>query len=325
MVRNGTMGTVTLKHSLLALLVALIWGLNFVVIDEGLDGMPPLLFVALRFVLVAIPAVFFIRPPQIGWRNILAIGSFLSFGQFALLYLALHLGMPAGLASLLLQTQVILTVLIAAGVLGERPTPRQLIGVVVGTLGLGIVVVGHSIVAPWVPLVITLGAALSWAIGNVLSRRAKVASGLSLVVWSALVVPLPSAALAVLLDGPDAVGYALTHLSLVSILSTLYTAVAASLVGYGIWNSLMARYPTSAVVPFTLLVPVIGIAAAWLVQGEVPTLTEILGGAVMLAGLATAVITTGKGSGSLKVPRPGAGTERKLFNPVGKQVDDALG
>jgi O-acetylserine/cysteine efflux transporter len=318
------MRAVTLKHSLLALLVALIWGLNFVVIDEGLDGVPPLLFVAMRFVLVAIPAVFFIKPPRIGWRNIITVGFFLSFGQFALLYLALHLGMPAGLASLLLQTQVILTVVIAAGFLGERPSIRQLIGVVVGTIGLGVVIVGHSIVAPWVPLIITLGAALSWAIGNVLSRRAKVSSGLSLVVWSALVVPLPSAALAIVLDGPEAVGHALTHLSVIAILSTLYTAVAASLIGYGIWNSLMARYPTSAVVPFTLLVPVIGIAAAWLVQGEVPTVTEILGGAVMLAGLATAVITRRGPSRSLEVPRSGVGAQSERLEPVGEEIDDTL-
>jgi O-acetylserine/cysteine efflux transporter len=318
------MRPVTLKHSALALLVALIWGLNFVVIDEGLDGVPPLLFVALRFVLVAIPAVFFIKPPRIGWRNIVTIGFFLSFGQFALLYLALHLGMPAGLASLLLQTQVILTVVIAAGFLGERPSIRQVIGVIVGMIGLGVVIVGHSIIAPWVPLIITLGAALSWAIGNVLSRRAKVSSGLSLVVWSALVVPLPSAALAIMLDGPDAVGYALTHLSVVAILSTVYTAVAASLIGYGIWNSLMARYPTSAVVPFTLLVPVIGIAAAWVVQGEVPAASEILGGAVMLAGLATAVITTGRRRESLKVPGSGAGAESERLKLVGDEVDDTL-
>jgi O-acetylserine/cysteine efflux transporter len=306
---------VTLKHSLLALLVALVWGLNFVAIDEGLDGVPPLVFVAMRFVLVAIPAVFFIRPPAIGWRNILAIGAFLSLGQFCLLYLALHLGMPAGLASLLLQSQVILTILISAGFLGERPSRLQLVGVLVGTVGLGIVVVGHGATAPWVPLVVTLGAALSWAIGNVLSRRAKAASGLSLVVWSALVVPIPSFALALMLDGPDTVFGALSDLSLVAILSTVYTAVAASLIGYGIWNTLMARYPTSAVVPFTLLVPVIGIAAAWLVQGEVPTFSEILGGTVMLAGLATAVIRRER-RGSLEVPGPGPSAERERFEPV---------
>lgn len=305
----------TLKHSLLAVLVALIWGLNFVIIDEGLAGVPPLVFVALRFVLVAIPAVFFLRPPAIGWRNILAIGAFLSLGQFCLLYLALHLGMPAGLASLLLQTQVLLTILISAGFLGEHPSRRQLVGVLVGTVGLGIVVVGHSVTAPWVPLVITLGAALSWAIGNVLSRRAKAASGLSLVVWSALVVPIPSFALALVLDGPDTVFGALSQLSLVAILSTVYTAVAASLIGYGIWNTLMARYPTSAVVPFTLLVPVIGVASAWLVQGEVPTISEVLGGSIMLAGLATAVISRSRRS--LEVPGSGPGAERERLEPVG--------
>ncbi|GAB3141001.1 O-acetylserine/cysteine exporter [Marisediminicola antarctica] len=276
---------------MLALLVVVIWGLNFVVIDAGLADVPPLVFVAIRFLLVIVPAIFFIRPPAIGWRNILAIGAFLSLGQFALLYLALALGMPAGLASLLLQTQVVLSVIVSAIVLRERPTRRQLVGIIVGMAGLTVVVVGHSAAAPWLPLVITMLAALAWAIGNVLSRRAKAASGLSLVVWSGLVVPIPSLALALLVDTPAVVIDSIVNISLVAILSTVYTAVAASLIGYGIWNSLLARYPTSSVVPFTLLIPIIGILAAWVVQGEEPTASELIGGAIMLAGLAAAVIT----------------------------------
>ncbi|QHO70613.1 EamA family transporter [Marisediminicola antarctica] len=281
----------TPRHTLLALLVVVIWGLNFVVIDAGLADVPPLVFVAIRFLLVIVPAIFFIRPPAIGWRNILAIGAFLSLGQFALLYLALALGMPAGLASLLLQTQVVLSVIVSAIVLRERPTRRQLVGIIVGMAGLTVVVVGHSAAAPWLPLVITMLAALAWAIGNVLSRRAKAASGLSLVVWSGLVVPIPSLALALLVDTPAVVIDSIVNISLVAILSTVYTAVAASLIGYGIWNSLLARYPTSSVVPFTLLIPIIGILAAWVVQGEEPTASELIGGAIMLAGLAAAVIT----------------------------------
>jgi len=282
---------VTPRHTFLALLVVVIWGLNFVVIDAGLADVPPLVFVALRFLLVIVPAIFFIRPPAIGWRNILAIGAFLSLGQFALLYLALALGMPAGLASLLLQTQVVLSVIVSAIVLRERPTRRQLVGIIVGMVGLTVVVVGHSAAAPWLPLVVTMLAALAWAIGNVLSRRAKAASGLSLVVWSGLVVPIPSLALALIVDTPAVVIDSIVNISLVAILSTVYTAVAASLIGYGIWNSLLARYPTSSVVPFTLLIPIIGILAAWVVQGEEPTASELIGGAIMLAGLATAVIT----------------------------------
>ena len=241
--------------------------------------------------LTPIPAIFFVKRPGIGVKNVVLIGLFLSLGQFTLLYLSLALGMPPGLASLLVQTQIVLSVAISALALRELPTRRQLIGIVIGMIGLAVVVVGHIASAPWLPVVIALLAALSWAIGNVLSRRAKAASGLSLVVWSGLIVPIPSAALALVVNGPHAVGFALTHLSIAAILSTIYTAVFASLVGYGIWNSLLTRYPTSAVVPFTLLVPVIGILAAWLVQGEIPAGTELLGGAIMLGGLAAAVIT----------------------------------
>jgi len=292
----------TPRHTVLALLVAVIWGLNFLAIDLGLDGVPPLLFLALRFVLVSL-AAFVIKPPGIGWRNVVLIGTFLSLGQFALLYLSLSLGMPPGLASLLVQSQIVLTVIVSAVLLRERSTRKQLIGIVVGMAGLAVVVVGHSFTAPWLPVVIILLGALSWAIGNVFARRAKAASGLSLAIWSGMVVPIPSFALALIVDTPAVVFDSLAHLSWAAILGTLYTAVFASLVGYGIWNTLLARYPTSAVVPFTLLVPVVGIIAAWLVVGEEPTLTELLGGAVMLAGLAIAVVVWGRPA---SVVRPSA-------------------
>ncbi len=281
----------TLKHSLLATLVVIIWGANFVVIDAGqADDVPPLVFLALRFLVVVVPAIFFLKPPPIGWRTIVAIGATLSLGQFALLYLALALGMPPGLASLLLQTQVIFSIVVAAAVLRERPTRRQLVGTSIGMVGLALVIVGHSQAAPWLPLVVTLAAALAWAVGNVLARRAGARSGLSLVVWSGAVVPLPSLALALIVDSPAVVWHSLLNLSGVAIASTIYTAVFASLIGYGIWNSLLARYPTGAVVPFTLLVPVVGILTAWIVQGEVPGATELIGGAIMLGGLAAAVL-----------------------------------
>lgn len=280
-----------LKHSLLALLVVVLWGANFVVIDVGLDGVPPLLFLAMRFVLVAFPLVLFIPKPPGPWSDIIAIGTFMSLGQFALLYIALHLGMPAGLASLVLQATVIFTIALAAVVLGERPTPRQTAGALIGTGGLAVVVVAHGVVAPWLPTVVLLGGAVSWAIGNVVARRAAVSSGLALVVWSALVVPLPALALSLLIDGPGEVGHALTGLSVAAIASTAYSAIGASLIGYGIYNSLLARHRASAVVPFLLLVPVSGMATAWLVQDEVPTALEAIGGLVMLAGVAAATIS----------------------------------
>jgi O-acetylserine/cysteine efflux transporter len=295
---------VNIRHSALAVLVAVLWGLNFVAIDFGLHpasgngsngsggaaDVPPLLFVAIRFVLVVFPCIFFVRKPDVSWKAIIGVGLFMSAGQFGLLYLGMALGMPAGLASLVLQAQVLLTVLLAARFLGERPSKRQLIGVVLGVAGLALVAVGRSLVAPVVPLMIVLAAALSWAAGNIIARKAKAASGLGLVVWSGAVVPLPLAGLSLIVDGPAAVVGTLANLQPATILSALYTALFASLVGYGIWNRLLSLYPSSAVVPFTLMVPVVGMTAAWLLIDEVPTTAELAGGLLLLGGVATAVL-----------------------------------
>jgi len=297
-----------LRSSLLAVLVAVVWGVNFVVIDLGLGDVPPTLFVALRFLVVLVPAIFLVPRPRARWRDVLLVGTFMSLGQFGLLYTALALGMPAGLASLVLQAQVGLTVLFAAAALREVPTRSQLVGVLVGAAGLVVVGVGRSASTPALAFVVTLAAAASWAVGNVVARRAGSRrdqgstsrdqgstsrpglDGLSMTVWSALVVPVPMLGLSLALDGPDAVGHALTHLTLAPVLSTLYTAWLASLVGYGIWNTLLARYPASAVVPFTMLVPPVGMLAAWVVLDEVPNAAELAGGVVLLLGVAT---TTG--------------------------------
>jgi O-acetylserine/cysteine efflux transporter len=278
------------RDNLRAALVAIIWGANFVVIDEGLKGFPPFLLLAARFLLVCFPLIFFIPRPG-PWRQIILIGTFMSLGQFTLLYLALHLGMPTGLASLLVQAQVIFTIGLSRVVLGERPTHRQLLGVGLGLTGLTALVIGRGSHTPLGPLAITIGACLAWAIGNVLSRRAQLKSGLGITIWSAIVVPIPALALAFLINGSAEIGHAVTHIGWLTIFSTLYTVIGASLFGYGTWNSLLSRYPVGSVVPFTLLVPVAGITSAWIVLGQSPTAVEILGGLILLAGVATATFS----------------------------------
>ncbi|GAB2463883.1 EamA family transporter [Promicromonospora xylanilytica] len=286
-----------LRDSLLAVFVMVIWGTNFLAIDLGVQDMPPALFVAVRFVVVLIPAIFLVPRPAAPLKDVLLVGLFLSLGQFALMYTALWLGMPPGLASLVLQAQVVLTVLFASVALRERPTPPQLAGVLLGAAGLVIVGFGRSVATPGFAFLLTLAAAASWATGNVIVRRLGAATqqagtpsgplaGLSMTVWSGLVVPVPMLALAVALDGPAAVGHSLTHPTWAVVLSTLYTAWLASLVGYGIWNTLLARHRAGAVAPFTMLVPVAGMTAAWLVLDEVPNPAEAGGGLLLLLGVA---------------------------------------
>lgn len=296
-----------LRDSLLAALVATIWGFNFVVIDWGMADVPPLLFVALRFAAVVVPAVFLVPRPDAPWRSILAVGLFMSLGQFALLYLAMSAGMPPGLAALVLQAQVVFTVVIAAGVLREIPTVAQAAGVTLGVVGLVVVGLGRGGHVPFGALLLCLLAALSWGIGNVVARAARVPGGLSLTVWSALVVPLPLFALSLVLDGPSAVSAALTGFSWQAALSTLYTAGLASLVGYGIFNGLLARWPSSAVVPWVLLAPVVAMASAWAILGQRPNAAEAGGGALLLVGVLVA----------LRPPRLEAGSGKSVAGARG--------
>ncbi|PZR53523.1 EamA family transporter [Xylanimonas oleitrophica] len=291
-----------LRHSLLATLVTVVWGLNFLAIDHGVAEVPPALFVAIRFVVVLLPAIFLVPRPAARWRDVVAVGAFMSLGQFGLLYTALALGMPPGLASLVLQAQVAFTVLLALAVLREVPTAAQVAGVVLGAAGLVVVALGRGAATPAGAFLLTVLASASWATGNVVARRAAgrrraaapagspALAGLSMTVWSALVVPVPMLALSLVLDGPDAVGHALAHLGWTAVGSTLYTAWLASLFGYGVWNMLLSRYPASSVVPFTMLVPVVGLAAAWVVEREVPTVGEAAGGVLLLLGVAVTTV-----------------------------------
>ncbi|GAB3862216.1 EamA family transporter [Nocardioides maradonensis] len=273
------------RDCLLATLVAAIWGVNFVVIDWGMGAVPPLVFVAIRFTAVLVPAVLLIPKPDLPWRTIVGVGAFMSLGQFAFLYVAMDRGMPPGFAGLVLQAQVVLTILIAAVVLKERPTAAQAIGVALGVTGLVVVGLGRGGHVPLVALVLCLLGALMWAIGNVVSRASGATGGLALTVWSALVVPVPVLVLAVALDGPHTVAVASHAFGVKALVSTLYTAGLASLTGYAIFNGLLARNPSSAVVPWVLLVPPVSIGSAWLLLGERPSVAELAGGALLVVGV----------------------------------------
>ncbi|HJQ04546.1 MAG TPA: EamA family transporter [Nocardioides sp.] len=279
----------TRRDCLLAALVAGIWGFNFVVIDWGMGEVPPLVFVAVRFTAVLVPAVFLIPKPDLPWRTIVGVGAFMSLGQFAFLYVAMDRGMPPGLAGLVLQAQVVLTILLAAGILKERPTAAQTAGVALGVAGLVVVGLGRGGHIPLLALVLCLLAALMWAIGNVVSRASGATGGLALTVWSALVVPVPVLLLAIALDGPHTLTVAAHAFGWKALLSTLYTAGLASLTGYAIFNGLLARNRSSAVVPWVLLVPPVSIGSAWLLLGEQPSVAVLAGGALLIAGVLVAM------------------------------------
>ena len=273
----------------LAALVALIWGVNFLAIEWGLQDVPPLLFAAIRFCAVVLPAVFLVARPAVRWRTLAGIGLFMSAGQFGFVYAAMEAGLPPGIAALVLQAQVVFTIVIAAGALRELPTPVQALGVAEAAVGLAVVGTGRGGDIPLLALLLCLAGALSWAVGNVIARAAKAPGGLGVTVWSALFVPLPLLAASLLVEGPSGIADGLAAFGWKALASTAFTAGVSSLLGYGIFNSLLARNPAHLVVPWVLLVPPVAMVSAWVAFGERPNAAEALGGLVMLLGVMLAL------------------------------------
>ena len=277
------------KDLLLALVVVVAWGINFVVIKVGLHGVPPMLLGALRFLLAAVPAVFFVKRPRIPLRWLFAYGATISFGQFAFLFTAMYVGMPAGLASLVLQAQAFFTLLFAGMFLNERLRVQNLAGLLIAAVGLALIGMqgGHSMTIAG--FVLTLCAAVSWALGNIVTKKAGKVDLVGLVVWASLIPPVPFFVLSYCLEGPQRIGAALTGIGAQSIFAIVYLAFIATLLGYGLWSRLLSRYPASQVAPFSLLVPIVGLASASLFLDEHLSEAQIAGAALVMAGLAVNV------------------------------------
>ena len=288
----------SVSHVLQALLVVLIWGVNFVVIRWGLNEVPPFLLAAARFSLVVFPAIFFIKKPNVPWRWLIAYGLFNSFGQFAFLFWAMKVGMPAGLASVVHQAQVFFTLIFSVLILQQRTQITQWLGLMIAVMGLALIAYGKNAGTPVgmqmtsLGLVLNLLGAASWAIGNVVvsaMRRAGIQpEPFGLVIWSSLIPIVPFLLISGLFERhvyPD-----WQAISWHSIVSALYLAWAATLLGYGLWSRLLSQYEPNRVAPFTLLVPVVGLLTAWLVLGERLNQWQLWGSACLLIGLAVNVL-----------------------------------
>lgn len=284
----------TASHLLLALAVVFIWGTNFVVIKFGLSDFPPLLFATLRFALAALPWLFFIRRPALPWRYLAAVGVLLGVGQFGLLFIAMRADIAPGLASLVIQVQVFFTVGLSVWLFGETIHLRNFAGLALGIAGL--VLIGAHADATTTPkgLALVVGAALCWALANVVvkaaAKRHGTFSGLGLMVWSSLFAVPPLAALSLALEGRQAMAGALAQAGPGAWAAVLWQSLGNTLFGYGVWNWLLSRHSAAAFTPSALLVPVFGLGASMLVLGEPLYAWKLAAAALIVAGLAVNIL-----------------------------------
>lgn len=265
--------------------VAAAWGLNFVFVRLGLDGVPPLFLCFLRFLLTAVPAVFFLARPRCSWALLCAFG-LVNFGfQFAFLFMGMRLGMSPGLASLLMQFQVFFTLGLAAWLMKEKPSSWRITGAVISSLGVVYIGLRSHGEASWAGFALTLLASLCWSTGSILSKKIATKRPLSLVVWGSLIATPFAFLLCWLLEGPAQAAAALERFSVVSTVSIAYIVCISSFLAYSLWGHFLNLHPSAVVAPFTLLVPVFGFAGSYLFLGEAFPAWKAVAALLVFAGL----------------------------------------
>ncbi|MBX3598669.1 MAG: EamA family transporter [Rhizobiaceae bacterium] len=276
------------RHLLLALTVVFFWGINFAIIKLGLRQVSPLGLGVARFVLATFPWIFFVRRPQAP-LSLIALYSFFMFAlQFGFLFTGMQVGMSAGLSSLLLQLQVFFTIGLSIPLLGERPTIWQALGAIVSFSGIAVVAAHMGGDISGTGLVLLICAAAAWGTGNIVSRIISNTYGsedmLGLVCWGSLFAIPPLLGIALVLE-PAAFMNSFTQFDWVSVGSIAYIVYIATLFGFVVWSSLLARYPVAMIAPFTLLVPVFGFLGSSVLLGEPMQPWKLAAAALVIAGL----------------------------------------
>jgi O-acetylserine/cysteine efflux transporter len=277
-----------------ALAIVFIWGMNFVAMKFALRDFTPFQLGAARYVFAALPLVLFIRPPRLHWKWVLMFGLLQGVGQFGFLFSAIKVGMTAALASVLMQTQVFFTAIFAYLLLHERANRPLQIGMLLAALGLACFSLnyispqsGTSATTMW-GFILNLCAAAMWAASNIVARKAQQASAdfdpLSFVVWSSVVPVLPFIAMTSMFDASTE-RWSFDAVRMTSWLAVAYLGWVATVLAYGMWTGLLKRHPANRVAPFSLGVPVVGLAAGMLWLGEAITVWQWAGIALVVAAL----------------------------------------
>ncbi|MBN7124575.1 hypothetical protein BSU01_23155 [Erwinia billingiae] len=274
-----------LSHLLLAILITAIWGINFSVIKIGLSSVDPYILAGIRFTLCALPALFFIKKPDVPWRYIIGYGLVFGIGLWGLVNLGIKAGLSAGIASLLLQFSAFFTILLGSVVFKESLTRYQIAGFALACTGLLSIVFITDGSVTFTGTLLVLAGAIAWSIANIIIKRSATKQIFAFLVWSSAFSPLPLFLLDWLVNGSNGYTALVSHVDYRAVLSILFQVYPNTLFGYWVWNSLLKQYPISTVAPLSLLVPVFGILGSMAIFGEAISSLKILALLLIISGL----------------------------------------
>lgn len=257
-----------IHHIFFAVLVAAIWGFNFIVVKIGLSEMPPFLYGSARFVVAALPLLWFIKKPPVSWSLIIGIGMTLGVAKFGFMFLGIHVGMSAGLASLILQSQAFFTTALSVLLLKDRIQSNQILGMFIAFIGMTLIGINLHEGSTLLGFLLILAAAISWAFCNILFKLAGNVNMFALVVWTSLIPPIPMYLLSYTFEGSEALPQMLSQMTLLGWTCLLFTACGSTWIGSTIWGVLLRTYDVSLVAPYSLLIPIFGISFGHILLGE---------------------------------------------------------
>ena len=280
-----------LSHVLLAIAVTAVWGSNFVLIKLTLADLPPLMFATLRFCFAFLPAAFFIRRPNVPWRNLIAYGALSGAGTFGLVYMALIHDISPGLASLVIQTQVFFTICLSMWLRRETVYMPQIVALALAVAGLCIILINGGGDATYLGLTLTLLGGLSWGISNIIIRSSGTVDMLAFVVWASVFSIPPLLTLSLIFEGWPAIQMGLQHAGVLTWIIVLHQSFSNALFGFASWCWLLSRHPAATVAPFGLLVPIFGMASSALFLNEPLPQWKLIAAGLVFSGLILNIIS----------------------------------
>lgn len=273
------------KHLILAILVTLVWGLNFPITKLGLQSVDPFILTAIRFTLAAIPLVFFIKRPAVNFGYVIAYGLLFGIGMWGMINFGIYLGINSGIASLIIQLSAFFTIGWGVFFFKEKIRNTQILGALLALLGLGGIIAAQQGAYGLYGITLIVFSAIAWSIGNVIIKRSGVKEIFSFIVWASLFPPIPLFLFALFLQGETPYLQFVASLDIIVILSIVFQVYLATHFAYWGWNSLLKHYPVSMVAPLSLLIPVFGITSSMVIVGERVSSFEIISILIIITGL----------------------------------------
>ena len=273
------------KHVVMAFFIVVLWGLNFVALKIAVLSLPPIFLAGLRFLLISIPWIFFVEKPKVSKRQFITLPITLGVLQYSLLYYGMSTGLSAGLSAVILQTQSFFTVIMSTILIKEKPRLNEILGLLIGALGVIILLINNNGDFKIESVLIILAAAISWGIANIQLKNLGNVNMVSFLIWISPFAAIVLFIISFILEYDLVLNIDFSNVEIKVFLSIFYTAYLSTVIGFTMWQYLLNKYKSIQITPYGLLVPVTGSIFGYIILSEVLEIYQIIAGIVIIIGL----------------------------------------